>query len=50
MYRELRARGASKDVAAQVAANTLWHNSARLLNLALPNHLFDGLGVPRLAT
>jgi group II intron reverse transcriptase/maturase len=51
VFRELRARGASKDVAAQVAANTRqwWHNSARLLNSALPNRFFDELGVPRLA-
>ena len=51
VFRELRARGASKDVAAQVAANTRrwWHNSAKLLNSALPNRLFDELGVPRLA-
>lgn len=52
VYRELRARGASDDVAAQVAANTRrwWRNSARLLNSALPNRFFDELGVPRLAT
>jgi RNA-directed DNA polymerase len=51
VFRELRARGASKDVAAQVAANTRrwWHNSAKLLNSVLPNHYFDELGVPRLA-
>jgi len=51
VYRELRARGASQDVAAQVAAHTRrwWANSARLLNSALPNRLFDELGVPRLA-
>jgi RNA-directed DNA polymerase len=52
VFRELRARGASKDVAAQVAANTRrwWHNSAKLLNSALPIGFFDELGVPRLAT
>lgn len=51
VFRELRARGASKDVAAQVAANTRrwWHNSAKLLNSVLPNRYFDELGVPRLA-
>jgi group II intron reverse transcriptase/maturase len=51
-YRELRARGAPKDIAAQVAANTRrwWLNSAMLLNSALPNRYFDGLGVPRLAS
>jgi group II intron reverse transcriptase/maturase len=52
VYRELRARGASKDVAAQVAANTRrwWVNSAIALHIALPNRYFDELGVPRLAT
>lgn len=52
VYRELRARGASQSLAAQVAAETRrwWHNSAKLLNSALPNRLFDELGVPRLAT
>jgi group II intron reverse transcriptase/maturase len=51
VFRELRARGTSKDVAAQVAANVRrwWHNSAMLLNSALPNRFFDELGVPRLA-
>jgi len=52
VFRELRARGASKDDAAQVAANTRrwWRNSAMLLNSALPNRFFDELGVPRLVT
>jgi RNA-directed DNA polymerase len=52
VFRELRARGASKDVAAQVAANTQqwWQNSAKLLNSAMPNRFFDELGVPHLAT
>lgn len=51
VYRELRARGAPQDLAASVAANTRrwWHNSGRLLSLALPNKIFDELGVPRLA-
>jgi len=51
VYRELRARGASHAVAAQVARYTRrwWHNSAMLLNSALPNRFFDELGVPRLA-
>jgi group II intron reverse transcriptase/maturase len=51
VFRELRARGASKDVAAQVAANTRrwWHSSAKLLNSVLSNRFFDELGVPRLA-
>lgn len=51
-YRELRARGASGDVAAMIAAHTRrwWHTSAKLLNSVLSNRLFDELGVPRLAT
>lgn len=51
-YRELRARGASEDVAAMIAAHTRrwWHTSAKLLNSVLSNRLFDELGVPRLAT
>jgi len=50
-YRELRARGASKDLAARIAANARrwWRNSAMGLHIALPNRLFDELGVPRLA-
>ena len=50
--RELRARGASRDVAAQVAANTRrwWVNSAIALHIALTNRYFDELGRPRLAT
>lgn len=52
VYRELRARGVPHGVANEVAANTRrwWHNSAMLLNSALPNRLFDELGVPRLAS
>ncbi len=51
VFRELRARGASKDLAAQVAANTScwWRNSARLLNRALPNSYFLALGLPTLS-
>jgi group II intron reverse transcriptase/maturase len=50
VYRELRARGASQRSAAAVAANARrwWRNSAMLLNAALPNRYFDGLGLPRL--
>lgn len=50
VFRELRARGASKDLAAQVAANTRrwWHNSAKLLNRALPNSFFLAQGLPTL--
>jgi RNA-directed DNA polymerase len=50
-YRELRARGASSVLAAQVAAHTRrwWKNSTMALHIAMPNSYFDGLGVPRLA-
>jgi group II intron reverse transcriptase/maturase len=51
VYRELVARGMSSAKAAQIAANARrwWKNSAMAVNIALPNSLFDGLGVPRLA-
>src|SRR5690606_12173590 len=51
VYRELKARGASDDDARYVAANARrwWRNSSMRLNRALPNSLFDQLGVPRLA-
>lgn len=47
IFRELRALGASVDVAAQVAGNARrwWHNSAMLLPIAY----FDRLGLPRLS-
>jgi hypothetical protein len=50
MYRELRALGASRDVAAQIAGNSRrwWHNSALGLNRVLTIAHFDRLGVPRL--
>ena len=49
-YRELRKRGASTDVAAQVAANTRrwWRNSSKLLHHVLNLRWADELGVPRL--
>ena len=52
VYRELVARGISSAKAAQVAANarSWWKNSAMALHIALPNSIFDGLGVPRLAS
>ena len=52
IYRELRARGLSHDAARQVAANSRrwWRNSGKKIHIALPNALFDQLGVPRLAT
>jgi group II intron reverse transcriptase/maturase len=51
IFRELRARGASQDLAARVAANchSWWRNSAMGLHIVLPTRLFDELGVPRLA-
>jgi RNA-directed DNA polymerase len=51
IYRELKARGATHDVATQVAANgrRWWRNSAKLLNGALPIAWFDQLGLPRLS-
>jgi group II intron reverse transcriptase/maturase len=50
VYRELIARGVSSRTAQKVAANgrRWWNNSAMGLHLALPNRLFDDLGVPRL--
>jgi RNA-directed DNA polymerase len=49
-YRELRQRGASSDVAAQVAANTRcwWRNSGMLLHKVLNLRWADQLGIPRL--
>ena len=51
IYRELKAQGASEDVAKQVAANSRrwWRNSAKLLNSVLTIAYFDGLGLPRLS-
>jgi RNA-directed DNA polymerase len=51
IYRELRSRGMSHDAAAHVAASARrwWHNSAMLVNVALPNTYFDQLQLPRLA-
>lgn len=51
IYRELRARGMSDRTARQVASNSgrWWHNSAMAIHVALPNELFDELGLPRLA-
>jgi len=50
VFRELRARGASVDVAARVAANTRrwWRNAALYLHTVLTIRYFDELGVPRL--
>ncbi len=51
IYRELKALGASGDVAKQVAGNCRrwWRNSAMLLNSVLTVAYFDRLGVPRLS-
>ncbi len=51
IFRELTARGLSRDVAVRVAGNARrwWKNSAKAIHIALPNKLFDQLGVPRLA-
>jgi RNA-directed DNA polymerase len=49
-YRELLKRGASSEVAAQVARNTRrwWRNSGMLLHKVLDIRWADGLGIPRL--
>ncbi len=51
VFRELVARGLSRDAAARVAGNTRswWRNSAMALHIALPNKLFEGMGLPTLA-
>jgi RNA-directed DNA polymerase len=50
-FRELRALGASSDLAARIASSTRrwWHNSSMGLNRVLPVAYFDRLGVPRLS-
>ena len=52
MYRELRARGLSHFAARQVSSKPRcwWRNSANKIHIALPNKVFDQLGVPRLST
>lgn len=49
MFRELRALGASVDLAARIAGNARrwWRNSRMGLNRVLPIAYFDRLGVPR---
>ena len=51
IYRELTARGMPGEAAKRVAGNgrRWWRNSAMAIHMALPNALFDKLGVPRLA-
>jgi RNA-directed DNA polymerase len=48
-FRELVARGLNPDLAARIAANTRrwWKNAAMALHIALPNRLFDQMGLPR---
>ena len=50
VFRELVARGMGRDVAARVAANARrwWRNSAMAIHIALPNSLFEGMGLPSL--
>ena len=51
IYRQLKALGARKDVARQVAVNRRrwWRSSDRLLKTVLTIAYFDRLGVPRLS-
>lgn len=51
VYRELRALGASRDLAARVAGNASrrWHNSRLELNRLMRIACFDRLGAPRLS-
>ena len=51
IYRELKALGATEDVAKQVAVNSCrwWRNSDRLLKTTLTIAHYDRLGVPRLS-
>lgn len=51
VFRELRKRGMTVDAAARVAKHTRrwWRTSALAIHIALPNTLFERLGVPRLA-
>lgn len=51
VFRELRARGASVRVAAEVAAQSRrwWWNACHRIHIILRNSHFDELGLPRLA-
>ena len=51
IYRELRARGLSRNAAAKVARNgrRWWKNSGMTIHIAFPIRYFDELGIPRLA-
>ena len=50
-FRELISLGASRELAARIAANTRrwWKNASMGLNIVMPTSYFDRLGVPRLA-
>jgi group II intron reverse transcriptase/maturase len=52
IFRELTSRGMTREKAAIVARNgrRWWRNSKMAIHIALPNSLFDELGVPRLGT
>lgn len=51
VFRELVARRLSVDAASKVAGNLRrwWRNSGKAVHIALPNKLFDEMGLPRLA-
>jgi len=51
VFRELRKRGLGLDAATQVAANVRrwWRNSGKLIGIALPNKLFQEMGLPSLS-
>jgi RNA-directed DNA polymerase len=51
IYRELKAMGATQDVAKQVAGNRhrWWRNGAGVIKTVLSIGYFDRLGVPRLS-
>ena len=51
IYRELRALGATPEIAHRVAANSRrwWRNSGKLLNSVLTVGWLDRLGLPRLS-
>ena len=50
VFRKLRARGMSADLAARVASGTRrwWRNSGMAIHIALPNRHFAELGLPQL--
>jgi len=50
IYRELRVRGLSSDKAAMVAGHcrSWWRTAGLGIHIALPNSVYDAMGVPRL--